>query len=110
MTTRPWIVQARFRLPTSPRTWGDWRRVESYGSEARARAKMEAFDAENRGEHETRIRVCSAEAFAREYASNAGMTVNSLTDRGLRIESCDCDDVHCLGWRMTAKGERAEWA
>jgi hypothetical protein len=61
---------------------------------------MEAFDAEHREPHETRVRVRTAEAFISEYAERAGMTVSRVVESGKNVEPCDCDDVRCLGWRM----------
>lgn len=105
MNARPWMVQARFRLTNAPRKWGGWYTVETYGSEDRAREKMEAFDAEHKREHETRIRVRTAEAFLQAYGARAGMTVSRLVEGGKTAVTCDCDDVRCLGWRMTGPTE-----
>lgn len=100
--SRPWVLQARFRAD-GRRGWGDWYRVESYGTEEKARAAQERFVGQRTGKrYETRVRAATEEAFALAYATNAGMTVDRLSERGLRVEPCDCGDVRCLGWRVGA--------
>lgn len=104
--SRPWVLQARVRIGL--RGWGDWFRVESYGTEQSARAAQERFVAQRTGKrYETRVRSATEEAFTLAYATSAGMTVERLAERGLRVEECDCDDVRCLGWRMAAIEGRA---
>lgn len=97
---RPWVLQARFR-EDGRRGWGDWFRVESYGTEDRARAAQERFVGKRTGKrYETRVQAMTEEAFVLGYATSAGMTVDRLAERGLRVEPCDCGDVRCVGWRM----------